>query len=114
MLFFIGKEMVHRMSDRTFRGIAGSIHINKNGHVDTDMALVDMTDPWNGTFERVGVYVAEKGELQINPGVKISWPGGDGPVADIPECGFQVNLNLDFNKHNAELQRADPGTKVTG
>ena len=28
------------------------------------------------------------------------------------KCGFQPNFK--FNKHNAELQWADPGTKVTG
>ncbi|XP_005105995.1 atrial natriuretic peptide receptor 1-like [Aplysia californica] len=84
-----GFEMVRRISNRTFKGIAGNIHINSDGHRDTDMALVDMTDPWLGTFERVGVYSADTGQLNLIPGVKISWPGGEGPVEDIPECGFQ-------------------------
>ena len=84
-----GRDIVRRISNRNFEGIAGNIHINRDGHRDTDMALVDMTDPWEGTFERVGTYMAELGELVLTPGVTISWPGGGGPIQDIPECGFQ-------------------------
>ena len=87
-----GEAMARKMSNKTFEGITGKLHINSEGHRDTDMALVDMTDPWKGTFERVGIYIAEQGELVMKPGAKISWPGGQGPVADIPECGFQDDL----------------------
>ena len=95
-----GVAMVNRMSNRNFQGISGRIHINKDGHRDTDMALVDMTDPWNGTFERVGTYKAELGELVLDPGTQISWPGGDGPVMDIPECGFQDQLCLSYTEED--------------
>lgn len=43
-------------------------------------------------LQRVGVYRADIGQLVINPQVQISWPGGDGPVEDIPECGFNDML----------------------
>ncbi|GFO07276.1 guanylate cyclase [Plakobranchus ocellatus] len=46
-----GVGIVRAISNRTFQGVAGPFHINIDGHKDTDMALVDMTDPWNGTFE---------------------------------------------------------------
>ena len=92
-----GRDIVRRISNRNFEGIAGNIHINRDGHRDTDMALVDMTDPWEGTFERVGTYKAELGELVLTPGVTISWPGGGGPVMDIPECGFQDMLCSAFD-----------------
>ena len=90
-----GQNIVKRITNRTFDGIAGKIHINSDGHRDTDMALVDMTDPFKGKFERVGVFQASIGELVLNEGAKISWPG-DGAVKDIPECGFQDKLCIDF------------------
>ncbi|KAK3783192.1 hypothetical protein RRG08_046985 [Elysia crispata] len=93
-----GVGIVRAISNRTFQGIAGPFHINHDGHKDTDMALVDMTDPWNGTFERVGTYIAQEGKLNLNPGVAISWPGGYGPAPDIPQCGFKDTLCTEYDQ----------------
>ena len=87
-----GVSLARRIYNTTFDGITGPIHINSDGHRDTDMELVDMVDPWKGEFARVGVFHADRGEMIMEEGAKISWPGRAGPVADIPECGFQDSL----------------------
>ncbi|CAG5128953.1 unnamed protein product, partial [Candidula unifasciata] len=105
-----GKEIVKRMSNRTFFGIAGPYHISTDGHRDSDMALVDMTDPWNGTFQRVGIYKAESDQLALVDDIMISWPGSGQPPEDIPDCSIHDQLCEAY----ASLQGPDTSNLAIG
>ena len=58
-----------------------------------------------GCYSRVDVFVLLRDVIT-------SWPHCDFGIESTAE--ENVNFLIDNNKHNAELQRTDAGTKVTG
>ncbi|XP_059002596.1 atrial natriuretic peptide receptor 1 isoform X2 [Mustela lutreola] len=81
-----GEAVTQRMWNRSFRGVAGYLHMDSNGDRETDFSLWDM-HPETGTFRVVLNYNGTSQELVAVPGRKLNWALGH-PPPDTPECGF--------------------------
>ncbi|XP_045839129.1 atrial natriuretic peptide receptor 1 isoform X1 [Meles meles] len=81
-----GEAVTQRMWNRSFRGVAGDLHVDSNGDRETDFSLWDM-HPETGTFRVVLNYNGTSQELVAVPGRKLNWALGH-PPPDTPECGF--------------------------
>ncbi|KAK3094915.1 hypothetical protein FSP39_007846 [Pinctada imbricata] len=82
-----GTEITHRMWNRTFEGITGTVSIDSNGDRNADYSLLDM-DPATGRFEVVANYFGK--DKKYDPtNTSIHWAGGlKFPPPDTPKCGF--------------------------
>lgn len=87
-----GRAITQRMWNRTFKGLAGYVHIDTNGDRIADYSLLDM-DPATDTFHTVANYIGATRTLEYVPGTKIYWAGGrTDPPPDTPTCGFDNSL----------------------
>uniref|UniRef100_A0A8D9APV7 guanylate cyclase n=2 Tax=Cacopsylla melanoneura TaxID=428564 RepID=A0A8D9APV7_9HEMI len=85
-----GKSITKLMWNRSFHGITGDVRIDENGDRDADYSILDL-DPISGKFEVVAHYYGITRQYTPVSGKKIHWPGEDGPMPDIPLCGFMGN-----------------------
>ncbi|XP_036454890.1 atrial natriuretic peptide receptor 3 isoform X1 [Colossoma macropomum] len=63
-----GREISHRMWNRTFEGIAGQVSMDANGDRNGDFSVMSMTNQETGTYETVLNYFGTNGSFQIMPG----------------------------------------------
>ncbi|XP_051922703.1 atrial natriuretic peptide receptor 1 [Hippocampus zosterae] len=83
-----GTVVTHRMWNRTFHGVTGTLQLDENGDRESDFALWDMIDTNNSAFQMVLVYNSLDEQLTALPGRSLHWPGGV-PPPDIPACGLK-------------------------
>ncbi|XP_048750955.2 atrial natriuretic peptide receptor 1-like isoform X4 [Ostrea edulis] len=83
-----GTEITHRMWNRTFEGITGTVSIDSNGDRNADYSLLDM-NPKNGKFEVVANYFGKDKKYMPVPNKQIHWAGNrKSAPPDTPKCGF--------------------------
>lgn len=83
-----GTEITHRMWNRTFEGITGTVSIDSNGDRNADYSLLDM-DPNTGKFEVVANYFGKDKKYMPVPNTEIHWAGNrKSAPPDTPKCGF--------------------------
>ncbi|KAL6113784.1 npr3 [Pungitius sinensis] len=62
-----GTEIISRMWNRTFEGIAGQVSMDANGDRNGDFSLMAMTNVEAGTYEVVANYFGANGTFQLLP-----------------------------------------------
>ncbi|XP_052695458.1 atrial natriuretic peptide receptor 1-like isoform X4 [Crassostrea angulata] len=83
-----GTEITHRMWNRTFEGITGTVSIDSNGDRNADYSLLDM-DPHTGKFEVVANYFGKDKKYVPVSNTEIHWAGNrKSAPPDTPKCGF--------------------------
>ncbi|XP_061185409.1 atrial natriuretic peptide receptor 1-like isoform X3 [Saccostrea echinata] len=83
-----GTEITHRMWNRTFEGITGTVSIDVNGDRNADYSLLDM-NPTTGKFEVVANYFGKDKKYMPVRKKKIHWAGNrKSAPPDTPKCGF--------------------------
>ncbi|XP_078329452.1 atrial natriuretic peptide receptor 1-like isoform X8 [Crassostrea virginica] len=83
-----GTEITHRMWNRTFEGITGTVSIDSNGDRNADYSLLDM-NPTTGKFEVVANYFGKDKKYIAVKDKKIHWAGNrKSAPPDTPKCGF--------------------------
>uniref|UniRef100_G3NIG4 Receptor ligand binding region domain-containing protein n=1 Tax=Gasterosteus aculeatus aculeatus TaxID=481459 RepID=G3NIG4_GASAC len=91
-----GTEVISRMWNRTFEGIAGQVSIDANGDRNGDFSLMAMTNVEAGTYEVVANYFGANGTFQLLPAFNtdhFTLRGRHRPHAEIAEksCGLGVS-----------------------
>ncbi|KAL5019919.1 hypothetical protein ScPMuIL_002811 [Solemya velum] len=84
-----GRNVMKRMWNRHFEGIAGTVLMDVNGDREVDVSLLDLTDPPDNTFKVLAHFIGEYGVFRTVPGVDIHWPNNHGPPVNRPRCGFR-------------------------
>ncbi|XP_051888980.1 atrial natriuretic peptide receptor 3 isoform X1 [Pristis pectinata] len=82
-----GSQIVQKMWNTTFEGIAGQVSIDANGDRYGDFSVIAMTDPATGTQEVIADYYGLNGTFELRPNVRLPWANGM-PPPDEPSCGF--------------------------
>lgn len=83
-----GREITHRMWNRTFQGITGTVSIDENGDRNADYSLLDLNLETE-VFEVVANYYGNRKQYEPVPDKSIYWAGGvEKPPPDTPVCGF--------------------------
>ncbi|XP_060582097.1 receptor-type guanylate cyclase gcy-28-like [Ruditapes philippinarum] len=77
-----GTAVTHRMWDRTFNGITGTVAIDENGDRLMDYSLLDM-DPHTGQYQVVANYYGKSKQVEFVPGKQIHFGAdNDEPSTD--------------------------------
>lgn len=85
-----GTDMVRRMWNRSFTGIAGNATIDSNGDLVSSYSLWDM-NPVSGHFEVIANF--EHNHLEFVHGKTIHWAGNrTTPPPNQPLCGYDGSL----------------------
>ncbi|XP_041361047.1 atrial natriuretic peptide receptor 1-like [Gigantopelta aegis] len=99
-----GHAVSRRMWNRTHaHGASGEISLNDNGDRDSDISVVDMTDPGKGSFQEIAMRVAKDNSYQEMNTAAIHWPNNRGPPPNIPDCGFRGDQCYDKGQSDSLL-----------
>ncbi|VDI52226.1 Hypothetical predicted protein, partial [Mytilus galloprovincialis] len=85
-----GRTITHKLWNREFVGLDGSIKINSNGDRKADFSLLDL-DGTSVEYKVVANYLGLDGKLVFNASIGIHWPKNRGPPLNRPLCGYTGN-----------------------
>lgn len=99
-----GTEITHRMWNRTFEGITGTVSIDSNGDRNADYSLLDM-DPHTGKFEVVANYFGKDKNTCQCPTQKFTGPETGSPP-------HRIRQSVDLTAPNAHQKNRSRSTEL--